>query len=81
MVQFARQNLFIQEQMDRAPREGAKLLDVSHPRSSCKTQALFIKKRPELEGERPHALIVTERRPSLLSRSWAPLLGLLLEWN
>jgi len=53
----------MQGQMDRALRKGDKLLDVSQARTSCKTQALLTKNGSELEGERPQALIVTERRP------------------
>ena len=62
-LRFARHDPSTQTQMDRAPRKGDKLLDVSQSRRSWKTQALFIKKPLELEGERPQALIVTERRP------------------
>ena len=62
-LRFARHDPSTQTQMDRAPRKGDKLLDVSQSRRLWKTQALFIKQPPELDGKRPQALIVAERRP------------------
>ena len=60
-LRFARHDPSTQEQMDMAPRKGERLLDVSQSRRSCKTQALFIKKPPELEGERPQAPVCSAR--------------------